>query len=138
MFWMIEKTFSLNSSEITTKTFSVMSVIKSIHSSISTNVVTVLMTRRNFVMELQQSSLFSSIFPSSQTRWKFWTIGTLSSRRGIVLDDAAVDFVFVAMIDIVVQVKMLLFISNVGIFFFFHPSAPPDRRNVLKTKGRER
>jgi hypothetical protein len=36
-----------------------------------------------------------------------------------VLDDAVVDFVFVAMIDVVEQVKMLLFISNAGIFFLF-------------------
>ncbi len=48
-----------------------------------------------------------------------------------MLDDGVVDFVFVAMIDVVEQVKMLLFISNVEIsflefFFFFHPSAPPD------------
>jgi hypothetical protein len=48
-----------------------------------------------------------------------------------VPEGAFVDFVFVAMIDVVVQVKILLFISNVGMvflnfFFFFHPSAPPD------------
>jgi hypothetical protein len=73
-----------------------------------------------------------------------------------VLEGAFVDFVFVAMIDVVVQVKMLLFIWNVGIvfldfFFFFHPSAPPDsgacavsqkrkipRRNVLTTKERQK
>jgi hypothetical protein len=48
-----------------------------------------------------------------------------------VFNDAVVDFVFVAMIDVVGQVKMLLVISNVGMFFldfffFFHPNAPPD------------
>jgi hypothetical protein len=39
-----------------------------------------------------------------------------------VLDDAVVDFVFVAMIDVVEQVKMFHFIANVGMFFldFFY------------------
>jgi hypothetical protein len=59
-----------------------------------------------------------------------------------VLNDAVVDFVFVAMIHVVVQVKMLLFISNVGMFclefFLFHLSVPPDRRNVLTTKERQK
>jgi hypothetical protein len=34
-----------------------------------------------------------------------------------VLEGAVVDFVFVAMIDVVEQIEMLLFISNVGMFF---------------------
>jgi hypothetical protein len=43
-----------------------------------------------------------------------------------VLDDTVVDFIFVAMIDVVVQVKMLLFISNVGMIFlaFFFTQVP--------------
>jgi hypothetical protein len=48
-----------------------------------------------------------------------------------VLEDAVVDFVFVAMIDVVEQVKVLLFISNVGklkcfflIFFLFSLKYP--------------
>jgi hypothetical protein len=67
-----------------------------------------------------------------------------------VFEDAVVDFVFVAIIDVVEQVKMLLFISNVGMFF--HSSAPPDsasctgtqkqtklpRRNSLTTKERQK
>jgi hypothetical protein len=68
-------------------------------------------------MELRQSSFVSSILPSSQTSWKFWTIGTLRSRCDPVLEGIFVDFVFVAMIDVVEQVKMLLFISNVGMVF---------------------
>jgi hypothetical protein len=35
-----------------------------------------------------------------------------------MLDDAVVDFVFVAMMHVVEQVKMLLFIANVEMFFF--------------------
>jgi hypothetical protein len=34
-----------------------------------------------------------------------------------VLEGAFVDFVFVAMIDVVEQVKVLLVISNIGMFF---------------------
>jgi hypothetical protein len=34
-----------------------------------------------------------------------------------VLEDAVVDFVFVVMINVVEKVNMLLFISNVGMFF---------------------
>jgi hypothetical protein len=48
-----------------------------------------------------------------------------------VLEDAVVDFVFVAMIDVVEQVKVLLFIWNVGklecfflIFFSFLTQVP--------------
>jgi hypothetical protein len=46
-----------------------------------------------------------------------------------VLEDAFVDFVFIAMINVVVQVKVFLFISDVRMLFldFFlssHSSAP--------------
>jgi hypothetical protein len=73
-----------------------------------------------------------------------------------VLAGAVVDFVFVAMIDVVEQIEMLLFISNVGMFFldfffFSHSSTPPDfvpcsvtqrkkevpTRNSLTTKERQ-
>jgi hypothetical protein len=48
-----------------------------------------------------------------------------------MLDDAVVDFVFVAMMHVVEQVKMLLFIANVEMFFFdcfffSHSNTPPD------------
>jgi hypothetical protein len=72
-------------------------------------------------MELRQSSFVSSILPSSQTRWKFWTIRAFGTRRGLVLDDAVVGIVFVAMIDVVEWVKMLLFYIecwNVFSWFF--------------------
>jgi hypothetical protein len=68
-------------------------------------------------MELRQSSFVSSILPSIQTKWKFWAIRTLRSRCDPVLEGAFVDFVFVAMIDVVEQVKVLLVISNIGMFF---------------------
>jgi hypothetical protein len=76
-----------------------------------------------------------------------------------VLDDAVVDFVFVAMIDVVEQVKVLLFIWNVGklewfflIFFSFLTQVPHVmlfsvlsqkkrkflRRNLLTTKERQK
>jgi hypothetical protein len=46
------------------------------------------------------------------------------------------------MIDVVEQVKMLLFISNVrmfslGVFFFFHPSASPDSAACTVTQKNE-
>src|SRR5271155_2540229 len=96
----------LSSSEITTKHFSLMSVIKSIHSSTLTNVLTVLTTCRNFVMELRQSSFVSLIFPSSHTRWKFWTIRTLRSCcdfvfEGAFVEEAVVEFLLVAMMCVV-------------------------------------
>ncbi len=111
--------FSRAPEEITNALSCLMSLMKSIHSSTSTNVLTVLTTCRNFVMELRQSSFVSSIFPSSQTRWKFWTIRAFGVGRSLMLDDAVVDFVFVAMMHVVEQVKMLLFIANVEMFFFW-------------------
>jgi hypothetical protein len=106
-------------------------------------------------MELRQSSLVSSMLPSNQTRWKFWISRALSSRRGVVLEDVVVDFVSVALIDVVEQVKMLFFISNVGMvflyFFFSHSRVQSDsvafsitqktkllRRNSLTTKERQK
>jgi hypothetical protein len=63
-----------------------MSVVKSMHSSTSVNVLTVLTTCRSFVIELRQSlSLTLSILSSSHTRWKFLTIRALSNSRGSVL-----------------------------------------------------
>src|ERR1700728_2357474 len=98
----------LNVLEIIMKVVSsLMSVIKSIHSSTSVNVLIVLTTCRNFVMELRQSSLLiSSILPSSHTRWKFWTIRTFGGRRGLILEDSIdvagiVGFLFVAIICVV-------------------------------------